>query len=130
MLCRAVKPWSVDKPEPPVSRIVATSLTILQGKPDCEIRTATESWLTCSLAALQERNSVVHGDPIVRYEERPGEGFKRVGGPQLVHFPNDKTRPTVRTDLTVEGLRPIRKRIEVLDSEWAAVTSNFAAWEF
>jgi hypothetical protein len=85
--------------------------------------------LTDRLAALQERNSVVRGDPMVRYEAHDGEGFRRVGGPQLVHFPNDKTRPTVRTDLTVEGLQPIRKRIEGLECQWAAVTSNFAGWE-
>ena len=129
MLCRAVKPWSVAKPEPPVSQIVASSVSILRGKPDCDIRTTTESWLDRSLSALQERHSVVHGDPMVRYEEHPGEGFRQVGDPQLVHFPNDKTRPMVRTNLTVDGFRPIRNRIEVLLSEWSAVTSNFAGWE-
>ncbi len=129
MLCRAVKPWSHEKPEPPISQVIATSLEILGAKPECEIRAATETWLTDALAALQERNSVVHGDPMVRYEAHDGEGFQRVGGAHLVHFPNDKTKPTVRTDLSVEGLQPIRKRIEDLESRWAAVTSKFAEWE-
>lgn len=128
MLCRAVKPWSHEKPEPPISRAVATSLAIVRAKPECEIRASTETWLTSSLAALQERNSVVHADPMVRYESHDGEDFKRVGGAQLVHFPSDKSRPAVRTDLTVEGLRPIREKIEELGSRWAAVTSNFAGW--
>jgi hypothetical protein len=126
----AVKPWSLEKPEPPISTAIATPLAELQDKPDCEVRAATETWLTDSLAALQERNSVVHADPMVRYEAVGGGGFKRVGGPHLVHSPNDKTWSTVRTDLTVEALRPIRKRIEGLESQWAAVTSNFAEWEY
>jgi hypothetical protein len=129
MLCRAVKPWSLDKAEPPISKVITRSLTILQGKPESDVRAATEVWLMDSLAALQERNSVVHGDPMVRWEAPDGKEFERVGGPQLVHFPNDKTKPTVHTDLSVEGLRPIRVRIEELESQWAAVTSNFAGWE-
>jgi len=128
-VCRLINPTDVRKPEPPIGQAIDTALKALATNPECETRSQAESWLDRSRDALQERNAVVHSEHVVFLLGNWGEPPTSEGEPELVHYPNKRERPMVRTPVTIQGLEPIRRRIEALESTWDEVAVPLSAWE-
>ena len=112
-VCRSIQPRHGPSDDHPIGARIDEAGRDLRKRPDDELRATADRWLLTAKAALQERNSIVHSTWATFV--RDGEELEP---DVLVHFPKDMAQPTVRTELTVEGLRPIRQRLEAARDGW------------
>lgn len=114
-VCRSIKPRHGPFDDWPIGKRIAEALEDLAAEcPEGPDRSRAESWLGVAKEALAERNSVLHSVPVV--------GFgPAAGSTALVHSPKDKSRPTVRTTLSVEFLEPITARMKAARNGWVEV---------
>jgi hypothetical protein len=115
-VCRSVKPRHGPFDDFPIGARIDEALDDLAREcPEGLHRTRAEAWLAEAKAALGERNAVFHSVPVA------GFGSAADVAPMLDHFPKDKSRPVVRTPLTLDALTPIALRLRAAREGWIAV---------
>lgn len=125
-VCRSVEPRHGPFDDTFVSQRIDEALEDLRTRPDDQLRAMTEAWLAKAKEVLQERNAVLHSTPVTFVPLAP-DIIPGVLDPELAHFPKNKNRSPVHTALTIEGLRPIRRRLEAARVGWEELAP--ALWE-
>lgn len=115
-VCRSVKPRHGPFDDFPIGARIDEALGDLAKEcPEGADRTRAETWLAEAKAALGERNAVLHSVPVAGFGDSAGVA------PMLDHFPKDRSRPMVRTPLTLDALTPITRRLKTAREGWVAV---------
>lgn len=86
-------------------------------------------WLTRADDAMERRNSVFHGDPIIEWNVF-GEEDMAAGDVQLLHRSRRSGGQVTRTPLTVEGLQDVLAELEGAMADWLDVFKPLATWRF
>jgi len=100
----------------------------LEARANDELRASADAWLTEAKGALVERNSVIHSMPATWMLLSPDPDTPAAEkGPFLMHYPRNRDLPVVHTALTIDGLQPIRERLEAARVGWIDLASEL--WE-
>jgi len=118
-VCRSVRPRRGPSENTPIGTRINEAIADLADRPNDDLRKTANAWLEEVRRVLEERNSVVHSVPGTFVFI--GEGIPTPDRPddELMHFPRDKSRPVVRTSLTVESLGAIRQQLQAARVGWA-----------
>lgn len=122
-LCRFIRPRHGPWDDCPISTHIGEALNDLATCPADEMRATAEAWLKEALAALAARNSVLHA-AVISSVASEAQGHRDAVGQWLLHFPRKKTEPPVRTPLTLEGIAPIRRRLERARNGWMGLATH------
>ena len=126
-LCRSVQPRFGPFDDVFISRRIDQARKDLKRRPADDLRKLADAWLVEAKAALEERNGVMHSVPTVYLQADDLDRSPEVTGQWLTHFPRDRSRPVVRTPLTIEGLSRIRERLERARLGWNELASELWA---
>ena len=126
-VCRSVRPRHGAANDYPIGARIDEAVNDIHDRPNDGLRQRAVAWLEEAKVALDQRNSVVHGDPSTYVSITEDGSAVTSLDSFLVHFPRDTTRPTVKTPLTVDGLKAIRLRLEQAYEGWIDLSANL--WE-
>ena len=118
VVCRCIKPRHGPYDDYPIGPRIDEALADLGTCPDEPMRERAIEWLVEAKAAMEDRNAVLHGEAVTFVPWPDTTPIPDVPRDWLHFFPRDKSKAMVRIPLTVEGLRPIRQRIEAAQTAW------------
>ena len=123
-ICRAVRPRSGWYDDIAIGTRIDEAIGDLAQRPDDELHARAHDWLERAKDALAVRNTLLHAVPTA-FVPTPGAEPLSIAGPWLTHFPalrrnqdESERKPAVHTELTVESLGTIRRRIEAVTDGW------------
>ena len=127
-VCRVVKPRHGPYDDHPIGARIDEAVMDLDAYDDAALQERTRQWLLAAKAALEARNSVLHSTHVVFWPLPGTTPVPETTGAFLAHFPRKDKRAQVQTPLTVEGLSPLRRRLQAAHQHWVEVASAvFAA---
>lgn len=118
-VCRSIKPRHEYDSDVPIGRRIDEALSDLARCPADEMREFADQWLRAAKDALAERNAVLHSTPTIRVV--PGGPPPDPDGTWLTHAPRKRDLPIVNTAVSLEGLEPLRRKLEDADEGWQKV---------
>jgi hypothetical protein len=124
-VCRSIRPRGGAHDDIPIGQRIHFARQDLKARPRDDLRVRADAWLIRAKDALKERNNVMHVAPIALVLS--GAEKSEVGGLDASAPSRTRPRPTTRTSLTVEDLRPIRNRLERAREGWGDLAA--ALWE-
>lgn len=127
-VCRTVRPRGGPFDDTAIGTRISQALRdLIPDRPHDALRVRAQAWLEEAREALLERSAVLHSSPETfiwtgEPEDRPEEPPWR-----LTYFPRDHSGETVHTDLTIDGLGRVRRRLEAAREGWIDLGS--ALWQ-
>jgi len=119
-VCRSVKPRGGPYDETPIGTRINEARRDLEARSDATLRLDADAWLAKAAEALQARNAVVHATPVT-VVSLSANIDPVVTDPFLAHYPRDRSRAPIHTQLTAASLRTIRRQIERARDGWDAI---------